>query len=262
MDQVFHGGSGNRVQRGTGLVHQNDFRLDRYGPGDTEPLLLAAAHAGTGFSQPVLNLIPQAGLLEGGLDDLIKLSPAVNQAMNAGPVGNIIVNGFGKGIGFLEDHPHLGPQGDHINGFVVDILPIQHHLPRDPAAVHRVIHPVQTAQKSRLATTGRSDHGQHLVAADIYGYIFDGMVIAVIDIDITTRHARVIDKLLTDRAPVFTADFFSAVFFNRLVHLLKDGKCSPSTLKDRLDSSHYSCSPENKPERFPVPVIQRTVELS
>ena len=63
-DQVLDDHRRYRVQRRAGLVHEQDLRLDGEAAGDAQPLLLAAGQAGAGLAEPVLDLVPQAGLAQ------------------------------------------------------------------------------------------------------------------------------------------------------------------------------------------------------
>ena len=41
--------------------------------------------------------------------------------MDLGPIDDIVIDGFGEGIGFLKNHADLGPQRHHIDIFTVNI---------------------------------------------------------------------------------------------------------------------------------------------
>src|SRR6267378_2186276 len=60
---------GDRVERRGGLVHQHHFRLDRERACQAQPLLLTAGQVEGGASQPILDLVPQPGVLEALFDD-------------------------------------------------------------------------------------------------------------------------------------------------------------------------------------------------
>src|SRR4051794_24451195 len=70
-DQVLDRQGGERVQGRTGLVHQQDLRLDRDRAGDAEPLLLAAGEARAGLVEPVLDLLPEVRAAQRALDDRV-----------------------------------------------------------------------------------------------------------------------------------------------------------------------------------------------
>ncbi len=74
-DEFLDAGRGNRVQRRTRFVHQNDFRVDRDGACDAQPLLLAAGKAGTGRIEAVLYFFEETGALERIDNDFLKIRP-------------------------------------------------------------------------------------------------------------------------------------------------------------------------------------------
>ena len=51
VDQLLDLGGGDRIERRAGLVHQDDFGIDRDRAGDAQPLLLAARQRGAAFLQ-------------------------------------------------------------------------------------------------------------------------------------------------------------------------------------------------------------------
>ena len=59
---------GDGVEGGAGLVHEDDLGLGGDGPGDAQPLLLAARQLRGRRLQPVLHLVPQGGLAQRLLD--------------------------------------------------------------------------------------------------------------------------------------------------------------------------------------------------
>ncbi len=120
-DEIFDPGCGKRVESAGGLVHQQHLRLHRQSPGDAQPLLLAAGQAQGRLFQPVLHLVPDGGVPEGLLHDLIQLPP-FSDAMGAGAVGDVVIDAHGEGIGLLEHHAHLPAQLVHIHIFVINIL--------------------------------------------------------------------------------------------------------------------------------------------
>ena len=62
--------------------------------------------------------------------------------------------------------------------------PLKRMLPVDPGALHQIVHPVETAQQRRLAAAGRSDKGGHLVAGHVEVDPFQGMGLAVVEIQV------------------------------------------------------------------------------
>jgi len=56
--QFFDDSGGDRVKRGTGLIHQKDVRLDGKRPRDAEPLLLTAGQTKRTLVESVLHFFP------------------------------------------------------------------------------------------------------------------------------------------------------------------------------------------------------------
>ena len=201
-DEILHRGRGNGIQGRTGFVHQDHLGLEGDGPGDAEPLLLAAGEPGAGLIQPVADLLPETGLFQRILDNPVQFAPAPGQAMDPGAIGNIVIDGLGKRVGFLKDHAHPGPQGHHVDRTVIDVQAVKQDLPAHATGIHGIVHPVQAAQEGGLAAPRRPDHGQDLVAGDIDGDVADDMLLAVIDIDIPAAHAGTFHEGLSHGAGI------------------------------------------------------------
>ena len=102
-DEVFDSRGRDRIQRRARLIHQEDFRFIDDGPRDAQPLLLAAGQTKRGIVQPVLHLVPQGRSAKTELDGLIQLE-AVSDPTDAQRINDILVDGFGERIRFLENH--------------------------------------------------------------------------------------------------------------------------------------------------------------
>jgi hypothetical protein len=120
----------DRVQRRGGLVHQDHVRLDGDGAGDAQPLRLPARQAQARRLQAVFHLVPQRGPAQRVLDDLVQLVLVV-LAVDARPVGDVVVDRLGERVRFLEDHADAPAHGDRR-----DILAVQ----RDPAVINFAFH--------------------------------------------------------------------------------------------------------------------------
>ena len=67
----------DRVERRARLVHQDHVGLDREAARDAQPLLLAAGERERRLLQLVLHLVPERGVRERALDDVVEaLAPA------------------------------------------------------------------------------------------------------------------------------------------------------------------------------------------
>ncbi len=94
---------GDGVERGAGLVHEDDLGLDRDGAGDAEALLLAAGEAERAGVEAVAHFFPQRGAAEAALDGLVELG-LVADALEAKAVDDVLVDCFRERVRFLEDH--------------------------------------------------------------------------------------------------------------------------------------------------------------
>ena len=142
VDQFLDLSRCDRVERRAGFVHQEHLGRGGHGPGDAEPLLLAAGKAGAGLIEPVLGLVPEGGAAQGLLDDGVEIGPCACQAVNTGTVGHVVIDRLGKGVGFLEHHADLGAQLHRVDGFVVDVMPVEPDVAGHAADVDGVVHPV------------------------------------------------------------------------------------------------------------------------
>ncbi len=146
-DQLLDNRRCDGIQGRTGFVHQDHLGIDRNRAGDTQTLLLPAGQTGTRFEQPVLDLFPQAGLKQRILDDVVQFGAIGGQTVYSGPVGDIVVDRFGKRIGFLKHHPDTPAQSRHVYRFIINIPAVQLNLPLNPDAVHQIVHAVYTTQQ-------------------------------------------------------------------------------------------------------------------
>src|SRR5690625_4385055 len=166
-DQLFDDGGGNRIERRTGLVHQDDFGADGDGAGDAQALLLTAGQAGAGFVKTVFDFFPQTGAAQARLDDVGQLRTAFCQAVDTGAVGDVVEDRFGKRVGLLEHHADLGAQQHDVQRRVVDVVAVEGDGAFDAGPFHRVVHAVEGAQEGRLAAARRPDERDHLVFDDV-----------------------------------------------------------------------------------------------
>ena len=148
------------------------------GPGDAEPLLLAAGEAQGVLLQAVLHLVPDGGAPEGALHDVVQLGLAPD-AVGPGTVGNIVVDAHGEGVGLLEDHADLPPQGADIHTGGEDVLALVVHLAGDLHAGDQVIHPVQGLEEGGLAAAGGPDQGRDALLRHGEGDVVEGVMLPV-----------------------------------------------------------------------------------
>src|SRR6476469_3837983 len=167
VDQLLDFGRRDRVERRAGFVHQDDFGIDGDRAGDAQPLLLAAGQCGSAFRKTVLDLIPQAGALERAFDNSVELALRGREAMDTGPVGDVLENRLGERIGFLEHHTDAGAKLDDVhvgagNVLVVKLDPARHARRRDC-----VVHPVEAAEEGRFPAARWADEGGHPILVNL-----------------------------------------------------------------------------------------------
>ena len=189
VDKLFDPGGGDGIEGGTGLVHQNHLGSDRDGARDTKALLLTTGKGGARLVEVVFYFFPEPGLFQAGLHDLVSGFLVWDHAMDARRVDNVVEDGLGEGIGFLEYHADSSPYFDHIDGLVIDVFASEFDLSAHMTTVDGVVHPVEASQEGGFPTTGRTDNGGDLFGADIHGHVSDGGFVAKIDTDIARRHA-------------------------------------------------------------------------
>ena len=163
----------DRVQRRAGLVHEDHVRLDGERAGDAQPLRLAAGQAQARCLQPVLHLVPEHGLAQRVLHDLVQLL-LVALAVDARPVRDVVVDRLRERIRLLEDHADAAAHGDRGDFPAVQRGPTVTHVTLDPGTHHEVVHPVQRPQHRCLAAPGRADERRDLVLVDVQRHVGDG----------------------------------------------------------------------------------------
>ena len=177
-DQILNLGGGDGIQGGGGLVHQQDVGLHRQGPGDAQALLLAAGQAQGGLFQAILHLVPDGRALEGLLHNVVQLALALD-AVGAGTVGHVVIDGHGEGIGLLEHHADLLAQPRHVHAGVVDLDAPVLDGAGDLDTGHQVVHPIQGLEEGGLAAAGGADEGRHLLLGDVHAHVLEGLRRAV-----------------------------------------------------------------------------------
>ena len=186
---------GNRVQSGGRLVHEQDVRLHGQGPRDAQPLLLPAGHAQGRAFQSILHLIPQGRAPQGFFHHLIELT-LIPHPVHPGPVGDVVVDAHGEGVGLLEHHARpLAQQGD-VGAGIVDVLPVDAHLAGDPAARHQIVHPVEGFDAGGLAAAGGADKRGDLVLGNIHGDALERLEIPVKEMQAVQRDFRFHRRLI------------------------------------------------------------------
>ena len=134
--------------------------LDREGPRERDPLLLAAGQ--------LVRVAPALGEQADELEHLVRSPPPLRAVHPAQPqaVGDVVAGRHVReqAVG-LEDHAHVAAVGRHVG----DVLAVDD----DPAAV-RLVEPGQRAQRGRLAAAGRAEQRDQLPRGDLQGETVEG----------------------------------------------------------------------------------------
>ena len=168
--EIFDPTGRDRVQRRARLVHQDDVRLDRERAGDAEPLLLAAGERERALLQLVLHLVPERGLGQRVLDDLVQTAPL---PVHPRAERDVVVDRLRERVRLLEHHADPPPDLDRVDLRTVEVDAVVQQLAVHGRAGDEVVHPVQAAQERALAATGGTDERGDLPGADRQLDLFD-----------------------------------------------------------------------------------------
>src|SRR5215210_3551533 len=168
------------------LVHEDHLGLHGERPGDAQALLLAAGEPEPARLQPVLDLLPEGGLPQGALYQLVHVALV---SVDPRSPRHVLVDRLGEGVRLLEDHPDSTPDGDRVDALCVDVPVPEPDAPFGVGAGDHLVHPVQAADKGALAATRRPDERGHLVGADVHAHAGDGLESAVEGREVFYSHA-------------------------------------------------------------------------
>ncbi len=190
------------------LVHEDDLGPDRDGAGDAQPLLLTTREARAGLVEAVLDLVPQVGAAQAGLDQLVGvglLDPLVVE-LDAGE--DVLADGHGgEGVGLLEDHADLAADHDRVDTLAVEVLPVDDDLALDVGARDDLVHAVERTEEGRLAAARGADEGGDRPGLDGDGDVLHGEEVAVVDVEVLDVDAlgHVVVPCLSRQRPVLGA---------------------------------------------------------
>ena len=109
-----------------------------------------------GVIQAVFDLIPDGCQLQASLDRFIQLGAAfLTRKFQA--IGEISTDAHRQDDGPCKDHAHFAAQGDDIQSWVEDILPIDQDASRSGFDFGQIIETVQAAQQRGLAAARRPE---------------------------------------------------------------------------------------------------------
>lgn len=123
------------------------------------------------FFQLVLHLIPKRGASETGFHDIVAVAL---MAVESGRPGDILVNAFGEGIGFLENHADMSPYRYGIDRGTVDVFGVKEHLALCRGAGYELVHSVEGPERRAFPAAGRADYGGHRLSRKGDGEFLNG----------------------------------------------------------------------------------------
>ena len=155
-DELLDLGRGDGVERRARLVHEQHLGLHRQGPGDAEPLLLAAREPHRRLVQPVLDQVPQRGVVQRGLGGVAEQGLAAHP-VEAQTGDDVVEDAHGReGVGPLEDHADPAAHQLRPGVACVDVEVAELDRALDPPA-GVVVEPVDGPQDGGLAAPRGAD---------------------------------------------------------------------------------------------------------
>ena len=125
--------------------------------------------------QIILDLIPEGSLLQRFFDDFVQdllvfdTCPLVWE-------GDIAVNGLGKWVWTLEDHPDMLSHFIDINIWPVNIDPFVPDLPSHTRNINGIVHPVQTSKIGGLSRSRRTNQSCDFILLKLHIHALDGFI--------------------------------------------------------------------------------------
>ena len=133
------------------------------GAGDAETLLLATGEGHPRFLELVLDLVPQGGLDQGLLHQIVVV------ALEAGdprPVHDVLIDALRERVWLLKDHADPAPNLYRVHFLPVEVHPVVLDPALDPGGLDQVVHPIEATEDGRLATARRPDESGDAILMD------------------------------------------------------------------------------------------------
>ena len=157
------------VAIGSRAEHGSSMRMTsgstRQGPGDAQPLLLAARQPDGRRLQPVLHLVPQRRAAAAIARRSRRGRLLVAHPRQPGTVGDVVVDRLRERVRLLEHHPDAPADLDGVDLAVVEVDAVVGDRALDPGPLDEVVHPVEAAQHRGLAAARGPDERGDLVPA-------------------------------------------------------------------------------------------------
>src|SRR5437016_3242991 len=184
-EQLFNFCGADGIERGAGLVEEQNFRLDGKSAGDAQTLLLAAGKFVSGLVEVVLHFVPERGVAQAFFDGV---GDGKLRAVDLQAVGHVVENGLGERIGALEDHTNAAAKSSNV--LREDALAVEKDFAAEARAADGFVHAVEGTKKSGFAAAGRADERGDLVDGDAHADIEKGLLAAIKEIKLGNGHAH------------------------------------------------------------------------
>ena len=150
-NEIFNLRGRSRVERGRGLVHQQNFRVHGKRSRDAEALLLPAGQVERTRVQPILDLFPQVRASEALLDNLVQ-NRVIGHPVNSRTECHILEDTLRERVRLLKYHSNAFAKRNQIYPRCIDIPSINLDGAVHPDPVDEVVHPVHRPEKRGLST--------------------------------------------------------------------------------------------------------------
>jgi len=163
-----------------GLIQQKDLRLDCECASNTKALLLSAGKRAGGLVELVLHLAPERGALQTLFDGIFDQRTA--DSVDAQAVGDVIEDGLGERIGFLEHHADAAADAGDVH--TEQALAIQQQFAGHAGIADGLVHAVEGAQEGGFAAAGGTDEGGDFVGGNLHAYVVQRLKRSVVKADL------------------------------------------------------------------------------
>ena len=101
--------------------------------------------------------------------------------------GNIAVDGLGKRIWSLEDHPDMFSHFIDIDIRAVDVDPLIPDLTSHTRNINGIVHPVQTSKIGGLSRSRRTNQSCDFILLELHIHALDRFIRAIVDMQVFGR---------------------------------------------------------------------------
>src|SRR5437588_4831395 len=183
--KLFDLGGADGIERGAGLVEQQDFRVNRQRARNAQALLLPAGEFVSGLVKVVLHFIPKSraaqAFFHGFPDRFLR-------AVDSWPEGDVVEDGFGERVRPLENHADAPAQRGDVQA--ENIFAVEKNLALETSAANGLMHTVEGTEKSGLSAAGGADESGDLIRGNPQADVKERLLAAIEEIDLGNGHAH------------------------------------------------------------------------